>query len=136
MSRSRNRLMIGSLLCCALACALILALMLARQSKSPGSDWVGELLWVVAPYVALAIASIVAWRSRFFSAWIFACGVFATLTNPALFFLANLALGGRENESNAWTLFVGPVITWNVLGAFLLVAVIVRVVQSVRQRKE
>jgi hypothetical protein len=46
-----NRLGMASLLCCTLACSFILALMLARQ------DWVGEYLWIVAPYVAVAIST-------------------------------------------------------------------------------
>jgi hypothetical protein len=50
-----------------------------------------------------------------------------------MYFLIWIMLGGRENEGNAWTLFVGPVMTWNVLGAFLVLAVIVRIVQSVRR---
>ena len=141
MPQLSHRLGIGSLLICAVACAIILALILARQSKSyerflPVSDWAGEYLWVVAPYVALAITSAVSWSSRFFSGWDLACVVFATVTNPAVYFLLYLVFGGRENESNTWTLFVGPVITWNELGAFLVVAVIVRVVQSVRQRSK
>jgi len=89
----------------------------------------------VAPYVAVAISTAIAWRSRFFSGWILASIVFVTVTNPALYFLVYLVLGGRENEGNGWTLFFGPILTWNELGAFLVVAAIVRVVQSVLQRQ-
>jgi biotin transporter BioY len=99
-------------------------------------DWIGEYLWIFAPYVALAISTAVAWRSRFFSVWILASVIIATVTNPALYCLVYVVCGGRENESNTWTLFVGPVMTWNVLGALLIAAVTVRVVQSFRRRSK
>jgi hypothetical protein len=133
-----NRLVIHSLLVCASACIFLLALMTGRQIKTygrvfPVSDWAGEYLWVIAPLAALAIASAVTCSSPFFSRCVHACVVFATVANPALLFLIYILLGGNERDSMA--LFVCPVITWNVLGAFLVTSVIVRIVRSVRKRR-
>jgi hypothetical protein len=74
----------------------------------------------------------VAWRSRFFSAWVLACVISATVTNPALWFLFYLFGGGKEDAANTWTLVAGTGIAWMELGAFLLVAVTVRLVQAVQ----
>jgi hypothetical protein len=123
-----NPLGVSSLVLCAAVCVLVLALL--------PPDHIFEGLWVMAPYVALAISSAVAWRSRFFSRWVFACSVFTTLTNPAIYLLVYLAFGGHENSSNTWTFFSGPVVMWSEIGAFLAVSVIVRVVQSVLSRRK
>src|ERR1700740_615089 len=47
-------------------CACRLALMFVRQSAQgifQPSYWLGEYLWIVAPYGALAMATALAWRS-------------------------------------------------------------------------
>ena len=56
---------------------------------------------------------------------------FATVTNPAIFALLCLLLVGYQRDYK-WTVLIGPLITWAVLGAFLVLAVIVRVIQWVR----
>jgi len=132
-----NRLGYGTLIGCATTSAAILALMFARQSIQEyysTLDWLGDYLWIVVPYVALVISTAVAWRSRSFSGWILASVIIAMVTNPALYFLVYIVCGGHEDESNTWTLFAGPVMTWNVLCALLIAAVTVRVIQSFRRR--
>jgi hypothetical protein len=90
MAQLTNRFGLGSLLCCVASCALILVLMLASRppSFSGGIGGALEYLLLVAPYVALAIASALTRRSPFFSGWVFACSVVLTGTNPNAYFLA------------------------------------------------
>src|SRR4051794_10613522 len=100
---ARNKPGIGSLLCCAAACVILLALMLVRASSQgwlETSSWVGEYLWIVAPYGAVALAAAVFWRGRFFSTWTFVAAVLGTITNPAAYFLIYLALGGHEDSAS------------------------------------
>jgi hypothetical protein len=133
-----NRSGIGSLLCCVVNCVLILGLYSAWQSSSPFSDWAGEYLWVVVPYFGTAIATVIAWRSRFFSGWIFASILVFTLTNPTLYFLATLAFGWRKPDSNetaGWALFGLPVMTNFALLGLLVAGVVVRRIEWILQRK-
>ena len=121
-----------SLLGCASALVFVLALMTAH--RWPVGDWGAEELLLMGPYVAITIAGAVSWGSPFFSRWVLACVVTATVANPAVWYLVYFVSGGRENVTNTWYLFIGAVIAWDVLGGFLVVAVLVRLYQWVRRR--
>ncbi len=115
--------------------------MLAARSPAPVfpvSHWAPEYLWAVAPFVGAAIASAVAWRSRFFSGWIFAATLVLTLTNPTLYLLIGLALGWRKpdaDEGVGWLLFGLPVVTDVQLGALLIGGVVVRLIRADLERR-
>ncbi len=122
----------ASLIFCTAGSLLVAALNLAAN---PLPNWGGEDLWLFAPHLAMIVIAGIAWRSRFWSLWVLACGISIIVFNPAVWLLIGVHFGATIDASSGWWLFVGPVIAWNIMGGFLIVAVIVRVVLWARDRR-
>ena len=125
MSSSLKRPGNASLIGCIAGCLFVAALNLAENSLP---NWGGEDLWLLAPHLAMIVIAGIAWRSRFWSLWVLACGVAIAVFNPAVWLLIGVHFGAQIDASSGWWLFVGPVIAWNMMGGFLIVAVVVRLV--------
>jgi hypothetical protein len=122
-----------SLAGCGIACLFVAALNLAENSLP---NWGGEDLWLLAPHIAMIVIAGIAWRSRFWSLWVLVCGIVITILNPAVWLLIGVHFGWEINDSTVWYLFIGPIIAWNIMGGFLIVAVIARVVLWARGRRD
>ncbi len=137
MHQSSRRLAIASLLCCVIVCACLLALMLTNRStrelleRGEVGEWAVGYVWMVSPYVVLSILSALFRNSQFFSWWILACVVIATVTNQALYYLL---FEGGNNTGVAMAMGLGSLFTWIELGVLLAVGVVVRVVLTALQR--
>ncbi len=121
-----------SVIGCIIACLLVAALNLAVNSLNA---WGGEDLWLLAPHLAMIVIAGIAWRSRYWSLWVLACGIAITVLNPAVWLMIAIHFGAQIDATTTWWLFVGPIIAWNIMGVFLVVALIVRGVTWVWSRR-
>jgi hypothetical protein len=121
-----------SLIGCIAGCLLVAALNLAVNSLP---NWRGDDLWLLAPHIAMIVIAGIAWRSRFWSFWVLACGIAIAVFNPAVWLLIGVHLGAQINDSSAMWLFVGPIVAWDIMGGFLIVTVIIRQVFLARDRR-
>jgi len=137
-----NRFGIASLLLCVAYCALLLALVVATDplANDAGEQHFRALaldyLWLAAPFVGAALASALAWRSRFFSRWVFASILVLMLTSRALYRLGLLAVAGgqRMGESIQWELFGTPFVQGFEFLLLLGSGVLIRAIYSASQR--
>jgi hypothetical protein len=122
----------ASLIGCIAGCLLVAALNLAVNSLP---NWGGDDLWLLAPHLAMIVIAGIAWNSRFWSFWVLACGIVIAVFNPAIWLLIGVHFGAQIDASSGWWLFVGPIIAWNIMAGFVIVAGIVRLVFRAPDRR-